>query len=103
MSNEVAVRWVPVGAVCAALFAVGASGCVRRTLLTFEDQPKHPFVAAEVLERKSFLFFGSTERKYVMCQDTGDQMVCARSCGGEKDIACPKSEVSSLGKSSNVR
>jgi len=79
------------------------AGCTKRYLLTAEDHPKANLVAAEFLETKNYLFFSSTEHRFVVCKDTGDALVCSRTCGGAREIQCPMGELSSLSAKTNVR
>ncbi len=84
--------------------AVCSTGCMKRTLIGFEDHPKQPYTAVELLEEHNNWIFGTTvEHRFVMCKDSGNQIVCSRSCGGAKEIECPKGALTTLAASSNVR
>lgn len=79
------------------------SGCTKRTIVAFEDQPKQPFTAVEVIEEKNYFFSHTVEHRFVMCKDGGNALQCSRSCGGPKEIECPKGALTSLARGTNVR
>jgi hypothetical protein len=84
-------------------FALFGTGCMKRSLVTFEDHPKQAFTAVELIEEHNYLIMSTIEHRFVMCKDTGNQLTCARSCGGDKEIECPKGALTSLSRGSNVR
>ncbi|GEM_PF-1696037 len=84
--------------------ALGAlsMGCTRRTILAFDDHPTHSLTTLQAFQSKFYVFWGDSEHQFFLCTDTGDKLVCKRSCGGDTDLACPKS-VDTGYSSTNVR
>lgn len=93
-------------AFAAALMAVlgtASTGCVSRTIVAFDDHPKHALTTLEVFESRSYFFWGEREHKFFSCTDTGDKLVCKRACGGNLDVQCPNEIATQNGRASNVR
>jgi hypothetical protein len=101
--EEGAMKMTSLHAFAFIAIAVCGSGCMKRTLLTFEDHPKQAFTAVEVLEEKNYWITRTAEHRFLMCKDAGNQLVCARSCGNAKDVQCPMGALTTLTRSTNVR
>lgn len=91
------------GAAAVAALALGSTGCVSRTIVAFDDHPKHSLTTLEIFESRSYFFWGEHEHKFFSCTDTGDKLVCKRACGGNLDVRCPAEMASYNGRASNVR
>jgi hypothetical protein len=85
------------------LFALAATGCTARTILSFQDHPKHPVTNLQVFETNSYWIYATSEHQFFTCVDSGSQLVCKRSCGGATDITCPSDVATGYGNSTNVR
>jgi len=85
--------------------ALGLScmGCVTRTITRFEDNPKSPVTALEMVKNENYLVWRTTAYQFYLCQDTGDKLVCQISCDGKNDAVCPKIGVTGGGTTTNVR
>lgn len=88
-------------ATAAFFFLPLTTGCAKRTILAFDDHPQHNLTTLQAFRTKSYLFWSDTEHQYFLCTDTGDKLVCKRSCGGGTDLECPKT-VDTGYNSSNV-
>ena len=86
-----------------AAFALGTTGCVSRTILSFEDHPSYPVTDLEVFETRSYYVYATHEHQFFSCADAGDKLVCKRTCGGQLDIQCPNDVSTSYGGKTNVR
>lgn len=91
------------GAAALALAALGTTGCVSRTMLSFEDHGSYPVTSLEVYETKSYFVYATHEHQFFSCADAGDKLVCKRSCGDKLDIQCPNDLATSYGGKTNVR
>src|SRR5438105_1643895 len=86
------------------LAAMGiGTGCVKRSILAFEDHPTYAVTSLELSESKSYYVYKTHEHRFYMCVDTGDKLVCKRACGGTTDLGCPSAVATGYGTSSNVR
>lgn len=89
------------------LFALGLGlscmGCVTRTITRFEDNPKQPVVALEMVKHTNYFIMGKVVYQFYLCQDTGDKLVCTISCDGKNDAVCPIGATSGGHTSTNVR
>jgi len=90
-----------------ALFSLGlmalSTGCVTRTITSFEDNYTKPLTAVEVLKTENYLFYGKRTHQFYMCQDMGDKLVCKLSCDGANDAVCPAAGANGMGRGTNVR
>ena len=86
-----------------ALGALGTTGCVSRTILSFEDHASYPVTSLEVFETRSYYVYATHEHQFFNCADAGDKLVCKRSCGDKLDIQCPNDVATSYGGKTNVR
>ena len=80
-----------------------STGCVKQSILAFEDHPKHPVTNLQVFVTKSYYVFTQREHRFYSCTDAGDKLLCKRACGGSTDIGCPASVMTGYGGSTNVR
>jgi hypothetical protein len=81
-------RWVT------SLFALGLGlscmGCVTRKITRFEDNPKGPVTALEMVKNTNYFVMRTSVYQFYLCQDTGDKLVCTISCDGNNEAVCPK-------------
>jgi hypothetical protein len=84
--------------------ALGAlsTGCAKRTILAFDDNQTHSLTTLQAFHTKNYLFWTDAEHQFFFCTDTGDKLVCKRSCGGGTDLECPKT-IDTGYNSTNVR
>ena len=80
-----------------------SSGCMHRHVIAFADNPKTNLVTIEVAETKNYYVTSTAEHRFGVCADTGDELVCKRSCGGATGIACPSGALTLISQSTNVR
>ena len=92
-----------ISAAALAAFALGTTGCVSRTILSFEDHPSYPVTDLEVFETRSYYVYATHEHQFFSCADAGDKLVCKRTCGGQLDVQCPNDVSTSYGGKTNVR
>lgn len=85
-----------------ALLGLMTTGCVKRTIVGFQDHPTSNVTSIEVMKRTMFLI-PKVEHIFYSCVDNNAQLVCKRLCGGETDLECPKASGSGNGYSTNVR
>ncbi len=74
----------------AAVLTLGSFGCVRRTIVAFEDHPTQPMTSMQIVEIRSYIFSTSVEHQFLSCTDTDKELVCKRQCGGSTDLECPQ-------------
>ena len=86
-----------------ATFAIGAGGCVSRSIIAFDDHPKHPVTHLEVSEVSNYYVFKTGEHRFQTCIDTGDKLVCKRDCGGKTNLECPLAVGTGVGAFANTR
>ena len=86
-----------------ASIGIASTGCVKQSILAFEDHPKSPVTNLEVFVTKSYYVYTQREHRFYACTDAGDKLLCKRACGGATDIGCPTAVATSYGGSSNVR
>lgn len=91
------------GLVLFAFASLGLTGCVKQTILAFEDHGKFPVTSMEVFVKKDYYVYRTYEHRFYMCNDAGNQLLCKRSCGGSTDIACPSALSTAYGGGTNVR
>lgn len=106
MKNVIRPAIRPISAVIFAIMALGTlgtTGCTARTILSFQDHPSYPVTALEVFETKSYYVYATHEHQFFSCADTGDKLVCKRTCGGQLDVLCPNDVSTSYGGKTNVR
>jgi hypothetical protein len=68
---------------------VSSMGCVTRTITRFEDNPKQPVTALELVKNTNYFFFRKSVYQFYLCQDAGDKLVCSISCDGKNEAVCP--------------
>lgn len=94
-------RWM------ASLFVLALSvtsmGCVTRTITRFEDNPKQPVTALELVKNSYYVFYASSVYQFYLCQDTGDKLICELSCDGKNDSVCPMGATAGGVVTTNVR
>ena len=78
------------GVVAVAALAAGSTGCAKRTILAFDDHQNHNLTTLQAFHTKSYVVYTTEEHQFFFCTDTGDKLVCKRSCGGNTDLVCPK-------------
>lgn len=83
--------------------AFSCMGCVTRTITRFEDSPKNPVTALEMVKNSNYVVWRTSVYQFYLCQDTGDKLVCEISCDGKNEAVCPKTGVTSGGTTTNVR
>jgi hypothetical protein len=91
--------------ILAATVLVGAAfstGCAKRTILAFDDHQSKNLTTLQAFRTKNYLFWTDAEHQFFFCTDSGDKLVCKRSCGGNTDLECPKT-VDTGYNSTNVR
>ena len=103
MKNVIRQAIRAMSAAALAVTALGATGCVSRTMLSFQDHPSYPVTDLEVFETKSYFVYATHEHQFFSCADAGDKLVCKRTCGGQLDIQCPSDVSTSYGGKTNVR
>ena len=103
MKNVIRPAIRAISAVALAVTALGTTGCVSRTMLSFEDHPSYPVTDLEVFETRSYYVYSTHEHQFFSCADAGDKLVCKRTCGGQLDVQCPNDVSSSYGGKTNVR
>lgn len=86
-----------------ASMGLGSTGCIKRSILAFEDHPKFPITSLQVFVTKSYYVYAEREHRFYNCTDAGDKLVCKRVCGTGTDVGCPTAISTSYGSSSNVR
>ncbi|MBK6696828.1 MAG: hypothetical protein IPG50_32250 [Myxococcales bacterium] len=82
---------------------LGATGCVHRELVGFEDHATKPLTAMRVAVSRSYVFWSSHEYVFYSCAEQGDKLTCKRLCGGQNDLVCPEAQASGYGASTNIR
>lgn len=91
-------------AISLAALACGATGCVTRTIVGFQDNQKYPLTLLKLSEVKNYYVFKTGELRFQTCIDTGEQLVCKRVCGGENaTLQCPLAVGTGYGVYSNIR
>jgi hypothetical protein len=103
MKNVIRQAIRAMSAAALAVTALGATGCVSRKMLSFEDHPSYPVTDLEVFETRSYFVYATHEHQFFSCADAGDKLVCKRTCGGQLDIQCPNDVSTSYGGKTNVR
>ena len=86
-----------------AALALAGTGCAARTIISFDDHPRHPVTQLEVYASTSYLVYTENEHRFYTCTDAGDKLVCKRACGGRTDITCPTQLSTGYGSASNTR
>src|SRR5689334_15049523 len=86
-----------------ASLSIAGTGCVKQSILAFEDHPRFPVTNLEVFVSKNYYVYAQREHRFYTCTDAGDKLVCKRACGGSTDVGCPTTVATSYGTSSNVR
>ncbi len=82
---------------------VSAMGCVTRSITRFEDNPKQPVTALELVKNTNYFVFRKSVYQFYLCQDTGDKLVCELSCDGKNDAVCPMGAGGGTFTTTNVR
>jgi hypothetical protein len=90
------------------LFALGLGittmGCVTRSITRFEDNPKQPVTALELVKNTNYFVMRKSVYQFYLCQDTGDKLICEIKCDGKNDAVCPMGAGSGGGfTTTNVR
>ena len=78
-------------------------GCTSRTVIAFDDHPRHPVTAIQAVRTNSYLFGSSNTHEFWNCIEKGDTLVCKPLCGGKTDLQCPSVNAHTGGGSTNVR
>lgn len=78
-------------------------GCVTRTITRFEDNPKQPVTALEMVKTTNYFVMRTSVYQFYLCQDTGDKLICKISCDGTNDSVCPAGAASGTYTTINVR
>lgn len=86
-----------------AALSLSSTGCVKQTILRFEDHPKFPVTSMEVFVSKNYYVFSTAEHRFYMCNDAGEKLMCKRSCGDSLDVGCPGFVATGYGGGTNVR
>jgi hypothetical protein len=86
-----------------ASLGLGSTGCVKQSILRFEDHPRHPVTSLEMAVSKNYYVWRTNEHRFYMCNDAGDKLMCKRACGDALDIGCPNFVATGYGGGSNVR
>lgn len=88
-----------------ALSSIGlaSTGCVKQSILGFQDHPRFPVTNLEVFVSKNYYVYRLSEHRFYTCNDAGDKLLCKRACGGSMDIGCPSGVATAYGGGSNVR
>mgnify|MGYP000576595959 CR=1 FL=1 len=55
---------------------LGATGCVHRELVGFEDHASKPLTAMRVAVSRSYVFWSSHEYVFYSCAEQGDKLTC---------------------------
>jgi hypothetical protein len=86
-------------------FGLGLScmGCVTRQITRFEDNPKQPVTALELVKSTNYFVMRTQVYQFYLCQDTGDKLVCTISCDGKNDAVCPIGATGGTLTTTNVR
>lgn len=79
-----------------------STGCTKRTILAFDDHQTQRLTTLQAFQTKNYLFWSTAEHQFFLCTDTGEKLVCKRSCGGSTDLECPQG-VDTGYNSTNVR
>lgn len=79
------------------------TGCVKQSILAFDDHPVHPVTSLQVFVSKNYYVYRLNEHRFYMCTDAGDKLLCKRACGGSADVECPTGLGTPGGGGSNVR
>jgi hypothetical protein len=86
------------------LFGLAGTGCVKQTILSFEDHPRFPVTNLQLFVSKNYYVYKLNEHRFYSCTDGGDKLLCKRACGGSTDIECPSGLMMGYGGGgSNVR
>jgi hypothetical protein len=89
------------------LFALGLGiscmGCVTRQITRFEDNPKQPVTALELVKSTNYFVMRTQVYQFYLCQDTGDKLICTISCDGKNDAVCPMGATGGNLTTTNVR
>jgi len=101
MKNSKAIRFVGVAAM--AVSALFATGCTKRTILKFEDNPRQAVLTMQVQTDKNYWLWQTHEHQFFTCSDKGSMIDCKRACGGNTDILCPMLSNSGNSFSTNTR
>ena len=86
-----------------ASLATLGTGCVKQSILSFDDHHKFPVTTLQVFVSKNYYVYRQNEHRFYMCTDAGDKLLCKRACGGTTDIECPTAIGTDVGGASNVR
>lgn len=90
----------------AAAFLLGvltlASGCFNRQLVRFQTHEQKPVVLMETLDTTDYWMWSDEEHVFWSCAESGDALNCARRCGKDSGLDCPKVEIFSNRVGSNT-
>jgi len=98
------MKWKHTLALCfLASIGIASTGCVKQSILAFDDHPKYPVTTLEVFVAKNYYVFKQQEHRFYICTDSDTKLTCKRTCGGTTDIRCPTTILTNYGASTNVR
>ncbi len=80
-----------------------SSACTTYQIRSAESHDKMPVLKLETIRTSNWFFWAEIEHQFWMCQDSGDDLLCERSCGGRQDIECPTSSFSGSAMTTNTR
>lgn len=87
----------------ASALAIAATGCTMYQIRSAESHGTMPVMKLETIRTTQILFITEVEHQFWMCQDTGDDLLCERSCGIDQDLQCPTSTYSDGAMTTNTR
>lgn len=82
---------------------IGLGGCTKRAVLRFEDHPSQNKTYVETLREDNYWVTRSNTHEFWLCDDTENELVCAPTCDGSTDLACPSAGMSVGIAGTNVR
>jgi len=74
-----------------ASLALASTACSTYQIRSAENHGTMPVMKLETIRTTYVLFWTEVEHQFWMCQDTGDDLLRERSCGGRQDLQCPTS------------
>ncbi len=82
---------------------LASTACTTYQIRSAESHGTMPVMKLETIRTTYLLFLAEVEHQFWMCQDTGDDLLCERSCGGRQDLQCPTSTYSDGAMTTNTR
>lgn len=83
--------------------ALASSGCTTYRIRSAEDHGAMKVLKLETIKTTNAFLWVDVEHQFWLCQDTGDDLVCRRSCGQNRDLQCPTFVASDGGMTTNTR